>query len=150
MVHMDRDLLGGEGEVAGLVEHPGQVSRRPGLYLYCWGHGQALQKWCLGQVGLPQAGLVQLLEVDNPPGLAGLLGDNVHGRALYGGLANQLQPDDAHVGIYVKPLPCFLLPVDGQRPVFVDGEGPCLGVNEQLAQLALHDRQLLSLACVEG
>ena len=44
-------------------------------------HGLALQKRCLGQVGLPKAGLVQLLEVNYPPWLAGLPCANVHGLA---------------------------------------------------------------------
>ena len=112
----------------------------------------ALQEQCLGprlgRVGLPKAGLVQLLEVDYPPQLAGLLGDNVHGHTPYSRLDHQLWPDDAHVGVSVEPVFC-LLPVDGHRPVLVDGKGPCLAIDEQLSWSALRGRQLLPLAFVE-
>ena len=41
-------------------------------------------------MGLPQAGLVQLLEVDDPLGLAGLLGNDVRWGAPYSWLAQMM------------------------------------------------------------
>ena len=48
-----------------------------------------------------------------------------------------------------RALLCLLLPVYGHRPVLVDGKGPRLGVDKELARPALQDRQLLPLAHVE-
>ena len=53
-------------------------------------------------MGLPKAGLVQLLEVVLPPLIAFLLGDDMHGRTPYGRLAHPLWTDDAQGGVSVE------------------------------------------------
>ena len=74
----------------------------------------------------------------------------MHGRAPYGGFGHLFGLDDAHVGVPVKALPGFLLPVNRHWSMFVDGEGPGFGVDKQLTWSALYGQQLLPLATVEG
>ena len=94
-----------------------------------WRNGGGLVKWGLDWMGLPDTGLVEMLEVNSPPGITILLGHNHHPGTPSGWFTNRNFLKHTHLHIVVKTSLNFVLPVDRNRVGFVEGHWLGIWVN---------------------